>query len=112
MAKKTTKKEQEQDIVITVNESNTNDEVVKEEAEITEEAVIKEDLSNKEDETIITLVDVTNKPVEPKKVKIRMKQDHKCFIGGQWYYLQKGCTYNVPEVVKQTLAEAGLLLPL
>ena len=47
-----------------------------------------------------------------KMVKILMACDHKCFIGGQWYYLLKDKHYNVPENVKAVLMEANKLKPL
>jgi predicted amino acid racemase len=47
-----------------------------------------------------------------KKVKIKMKETHKCFIGGEWYHLLEGKQYNVPENVKEILAMSDLLLPL
>ena len=42
-----------------------------------------------------------------KMVKILMACDHKCFIGGEWYYLLKDKHYNVPENVKAVLMEAN-----
>ena len=47
-----------------------------------------------------------------KMVKILMACDHKCFIGGEWYYLLKDKHYNVPENVKAVLMEANKLKPL
>ncbi len=50
--------------------------------------------------------------VKEKTTRIKMKVDHKCFIGGQWYYLDKGEIYNVPFNVKAILCRAGVLDPL
>lgn len=47
-----------------------------------------------------------------KMVKILMACDHKCFIGGEWYYLLKDKHYNVPENVKEVLMGANKLKPL
>lgn len=47
-----------------------------------------------------------------KMVKILMACDHKCCIGGEWYYLLKDKHYNVPENVKAVLMEANKLKPL
>ena len=47
-----------------------------------------------------------------KMVKILMACDHKCFIGGEWYYLLKDKHYNVPENVKEVLMNANKLKPL
>ena len=45
-------------------------------------------------------------------VKIRMREDHKCYVGDNMYDLKKGQTYTVPHSVKLRLNKAGLLLPL
>ena len=45
-------------------------------------------------------------------VKIRMREDHKCYVGDNMYDLKKGKTYSVPHSVKLRLNKAGLLLPL
>ena len=47
-----------------------------------------------------------------KMVKILMACDHKCFIGGEWYYLLKDKHYNVPENVKEVLMKNNKLKPL
>lgn len=47
-----------------------------------------------------------------KTVRILMACDHKCFVGGEWYYLLEGKHYNVPENVKEVLANANKLKPL
>ena len=47
-----------------------------------------------------------------KMVKILMACDHKCCIGGEWYYLLKDKHYNVPENVKAVLMNANKLKPL
>ena len=47
-----------------------------------------------------------------KMVKVKMKDRHKCCIGGEWYYLEQGKQYNVPENVKEVLMKADKLLPL
>lgn len=54
----------------------------------------------------------TPKVVEMKKVRVKMAQNHRCHIGGEWYYLLKDKCYNVPEEVKDVLMSANLLSPL
>lgn len=56
----------------------------------------------------------TEQPTAPptKMVKILMKENHKCCIGGEWYYLLQGKQYNVPSNVKDVLLKANKLLPL
>ena len=44
-----------------------------------------------------------------KNVKVKVKKDHSCCIGGVWYNLEAGKEINVPANVKQILANAGLL---
>ena len=52
------------------------------------------------------------KQIPVKMVKILMACDHKCCIGGEWYYLLKDKHYNVPENVKAVLMNANKLKPL
>lgn len=40
-----------------------------------------------------------------KTVKIKMAKNHRCTIGGTTYNLEEGKSYNVPEEVRQILAE-------
>lgn len=47
-----------------------------------------------------------------KMVKVLLKENHKCCIGGEWYYLLGGKQYNVPSNVKDVLLKANKLLPL
>lgn len=59
------------------------------------------------------VLEVEEPKVAPvKMVKILMNQDHKCFIGGEWYYLLKDKHYNVPENVKAILMNGNKLKPL
>lgn len=56
-------------------------------------------------------------PEQPKKmpvkmVKVLMADNHKCYIGGEWYYLMKDKQYNVPENVKDILLRSNKLKPL
>ena len=63
-------------------------------------------------------VDVDTTPIDmgsqatPKNVRIRMRCDHRCWVGTELYDLKKGQCYNVPENVKHILGKAGLLDPL
>lgn len=85
---KSTKKQQEVEILI-------EDEVKVEEPK--KEVVIEQPKTAKKPE---------------KMVKVKMKDRHKCCIGGVWYYLEQGKQYNVPENVKEVLMKADKLLPL
>ena len=55
-------------------------------------------------------IDDSKKPEN--MVKVRMRTDHKCTIGGELYHLESGKVYTVPENVKRILNKAGLLSPL
>ena len=55
-------------------------------------------------------IDDSKKP--DNMVKVRMRTDHKCTIGGELYQLESGKVYTVPENVKRILNKAGLLSPL
>ena len=64
----------------------------------------------KKEEVVIEQPKTAKKP--EKMVKVKMKDRHKCCIGGEWYYLEQGKQYNVPENVKEVLMKADKLLPL
>lgn len=82
---------------------------VKEEIEEEIEVVGKvEDIQEEE----VTLVANTTKPIEVKNVRVMLKRDHKCHVGGVWYTFKKDKQYNVPENVKGILKKSNLLLPL
>lgn len=51
-------------------------------------------------------------PPPTKMVKVLMSENHKCCIGGEWYYLLKDKQYNVPENVKDVLLRANKLKPI
>lgn len=55
-------------------------------------------------------VDTTKKPEE--RVKIRLRQDHRCSIAMEHYDFKAGKVYLVPRNVKSILNRAGLLSPL
>ena len=82
---------------------------VQEEVEILIEEEVKVEPTKKE-EVKIEQVKSTKRP--EKMVKVKMKDRHKCCIGGEWYYLEQGKQYNVPENVKEVLMKADKLLPL
>jgi len=81
---------------------------VQEEVEILIEEEVK--VEPTKEEVKIEEVKSTKKP--EKMVKVKMKDRHKCCIGGEWYYLEQGKQYNVPENVKEVLMKADKLLPL
>ena len=61
-------------------------------------------------EVQVVAEEITNAP--QKMVKVLMASNHKCFVGGEWYYLLKDKYYNVPENVKAILLKANKLKPL
>ena len=75
-----------------------------------EEEVKVEPKKESKKEVVIEQPKNTKKP--EKMVKVKMKDRHKCCIGGEWYYLEQGKQYNVPENVKEVLMKADKLLPL
>lgn len=76
----------------------------------------EEEIEETENTTIdkgIKIEKVEEPTVAPAKmVRILMAENHKCFIGGEWYYLIKDKHYNVPENVKNILLKANILRPL
>lgn len=98
LKKPTAKKAEETTVVVDTEATET--------AELQEEEVTEG--------VVMTGVDVEEKtaPPPPKMVRIKMRDDHRCHIGGQSYVLEKGKCYNVPENVKNVLTRAELLLPL
>lgn len=99
------------------------DEVVKE-TETKETVTAEESAPTGEDSGTIVVDDKKEEPtvsvqkteeVPTKKCKanrVKMRVDHTCFIGGEWYYLKAGVCYNVDDNVKSILDGAGLLAPL
>ena len=84
--------------------------VNEEEILIVDEIIQTEIQPKKKEEVKIEVATETKKPI--KMVKVKMKDRHKCCIGGEWYYLEEGKQYNVPENVKEVLMKANKLLPL
>ena len=84
------------------------------------EAKLTNNLANKKenDEVVqdlgeVSLIEVEQPKVFPVKMtKILMACTHKCYVGGEWYYLLEGKQYNVPENVKEILLRANKLKPL
>ena len=85
--------------------------VVKDDIQIISPTLEKKVAEKKVSEDI-SIVQPEKTVVVEKMVKIKMKADHRCFIGGEWYYLLKGKQYNVPENVKNILLGADKLIPL
>lgn len=82
-----------------------------------ENTVPEVDISLEEEEKKTSSVEIDTKAVAEKKViptnvRVKMKTDHKCYIGGELYDLKEGVCYNVPKFVKSTLNKAGVLIPL
>lgn len=106
--------------------NKTTDVEVKEEAVVVDESVSMEEMGDtvevEVDETVtvdeepqreVSVVETeTTSSKKDKSCRIKMRCDHSCFIGGEWYYLKEGSCYNVDENVKRILGNAGLLAPL
>lgn len=67
-----------------------------------------------EEKTAPTVTFDENKATKPvvKNVKVCVKTNHSCTIGGVTYHFIKGKQYNVPANVKSILLQADLLMPL
>ena len=88
------------------------------------ENVTAEEVAPEKDDSIVvggdekedSPVSVQKTEKEPTKKckanRIKMRCDHTCHIGGEWYYLKAGVCYNVDDNVKSILDGAGLLAPL
>lgn len=105
------KKKETKDVVVETPEVMV-EESTPETPEIPE--VVVEEPTIKPEVTVDVEASVVNEKEQPEKVvRIKMNEDHKCCIGGEWYNLKKGQCYNVPVSVKSRLMQvAGLLLPL
>ena len=88
--------------------------IISGELETTLKSNLKKKVVEEPKETLGEVQVVVEEPkVTPvKMVKILMACDHKCCIGGEWYYLLKDKHDNVPENVKAVLMEANKLKPL
>ena len=61
----------------------------------------------------VSVEETESAPTKKSKAnRIKMRCDHTCHIGGEWYYLKAGVCYNVDDNVKSILDGAGLLAPL
>lgn len=77
--------------------------------EPTEELVMVADEEKKAEEVTSADSPVVTVQSSVKNVKVKVRKDHSCCIGGVWYNLEAGKEINVPSNVKQILASAGLL---
>ena len=116
MAKQVTKKADK--VEITVGAKTTEDVVMSPSlrnkvAEIKENADKKEVAEKQKQEEVTIVAPTKNEKLQTQKmVKVMLSKPHRCHIGGEWYSFQANKQYNVPEQVKKTLMNAGLLLPL
>lgn len=95
---------------IMVNDDVVTDDVVTDGA-VTDvaETVETSDVKNPtEDEVTINEDETVAVPAE-RKVKVRLRENHRCHIGGETYDFKKGQVALVPEFVKSVLAKADLL---
>ena len=80
------------------------------------ETVVTVEESPKEEtakaESTVTFEDTESKKPVEKNVKVCLKANHSCFIGGVAYHFEKGKQVNVPSSVKAILLQADLLMPL
>ena len=66
-----------------------------------------------EPELTVSFVETEKTVAVPDRLlKVRLKADHSCCIGGEFYHFLKDRCYNVPTNVKRILSQADLLKPL
>lgn len=112
MAKAINKKDKEKEIIVDndvqlVSPELENKLTVNNLAKASQEVEVGQDSDNE-----ISIVQSEPVVTPVKMVKVLMKKDHKCCIGGEWYYLIKDKHYNVPDNVKDILLKADLLQPI
>ena len=88
------------------------DTTVAEDTENTEEVAVSEEPSLVDKVTVDETPIDTREQAETKPCKVKLREDHKCWLNNECYELKKGQTYNVPKTLKFRLNKAGLLLPL
>ena len=92
------------------------DVVTEVDTEVTEESKVVEEVT--EEPSLVDKVTIDETPIdtreqaETKPCKVKLREDHKCWLNNECYELKKGQTYNVPKTLKFRLNKAGLLLPL
>lgn len=99
----------------TVKEQTSDIQIISGDLETKLKSNLKNNVDNLEDAQDLGEVKVVAeepKNLPTKMVKVLMNCDHKCFVGGEWYYLLKDKHYNVPENVKAVLMRANKLKPL
>ena len=80
--------------------------------------VVEETVEEVKEESLVDRVAVDETPIdireqaEAKPCKVKLREDHKCWLNEECYEFKKGQTYNVPSSIKFRLNKAGLLLPL
>ena len=74
-----------------------------------EEVIVIDEV--KEPKKEVTL-DLKEEVKADKMVKIVTNVNHRCCVGGEWYFFTKDEVQIVPQNVKNILREAGLLAPL
>ena len=98
------------------SENDTEKTEVQNEGEATVDVTVDSEDSNKD--FVAPEIQVDTTPVDnstqatPKKVRVRMREDHRCWVNNELSELKKGQCYNVPVSVKKRLNKAGVLLPL
>lgn len=98
------------------SETDTKKTEVQNEGEATVDVTVNAE-DSKED-FVAPDIQVDTTPVDnstqatPKNVRVRMREDHRCWVNNELYDLKKGQCYNVPLSVKKRLNKAGVLLPL
>ena len=79
------------------------------EAEVASVTVVEPESEPAPPEVVFS--DVESTPAV-RNVKVRLKRNHSCVIGGERYNFEGGKQVSVPENVKAILMRADLLLPL
>ena len=81
--------------------------------EVKDEVLVETENTEVEETPVVSVEETESAPTKKSKAnRIKMRVDHNCYIGGEWYYLKKGQCYNVDDNVKSILDGAGLLAPL
>jgi hypothetical protein len=98
--------------------NNKNDNKGNTETPVEQPKVEGEVIEQKPEEDIVINIDANKQEEKPKESKVKMVNvtaavNHKCYIGGKWYYFTKGKSQDVPKEVKDilNLSRDRILMP-
>lgn len=98
------------EVLVETENTEVEDTTAGEETSVEEEITVDTEV---EETPVVSVEETESVPAKKSKAnRIKMRVDHNCYIGGEWYYLKKGQCYNVDDNVKSILDGAGLLAPL